>query len=144
MRTRRTALVAAVLFMSTGCSIKILAKRVEKQGDKMADTICGCDVLADALEEGAGGSCEDFFGFYEFGGCEIDALELDKKASRESLSCALEGLEEVNNCLDKNFECSLESDSYETCLNKADEMDCPELPDEVNDALEKCYIDDYD
>ena len=141
MRSQKLALLAGIVLLSTGCSVKNLANRIEKQNAKMADTICSCDEIADAFEGAGLGSCEDLFTSFEFTDCQLDALETDKKASKETLSCQLELLEDANNCLDDKFECSADSTAYEECTD-LDYESCPELPESVYAELEKCNPDE--
>ena len=130
-----TLVIGLALFMGSGCSIKGLVKKLEKEADKQADIVCEC-LDGDAKDECYSSSDVDYTD------CQIDALKEDAKASREHLKCTLDVMKDMTKCYEDNIDCD-DPQSTLTCLDKlADLEDCEELPEAVQEALAECYQDE--
>jgi hypothetical protein len=128
-----TLVIGLALFLSSGCSIKSLVKQIEKESDKQADLVCGC--LSGAEQD----VCYDLSSGFNWGDCEIDAFKEDRSASKETLNCMLDEMKDATDCIESNLDCE-DSTSIESCY-ATNGTECPELPSEVQEALNACSSD---
>jgi hypothetical protein len=132
-----TLFILSIALLGSGCSISSLVDKSNKEAEKTADIICGeCgDLFPDFLE------CEDQFGraLIRDDSCTIEALEVDKNASRETLNCLIDAQQDYNKCLKDRLDCT-DPNSWEPCQDIINDAidDCPELPKAVIDELARC------
>ncbi|MFO7563857.1 MAG: hypothetical protein R6X02_14520 [Enhygromyxa sp.] len=137
MRSRASLLLSSLALLSSGCSVSSLIDKSNKEAEKTADIICGeCgDLFPDFAE------CEDLFGrqLLRDDDCTVEALEIDKDASRETLNCMIDAQKDYNKCLEDKLDCN-DPLSWSSCEDIVDQAidDCPQLPQAVQEALAEC------
>ncbi|HVI00051.1 MAG TPA: hypothetical protein VM869_15145 [Enhygromyxa sp.] len=130
-------LCLSIAVLGSGCSISSLLEKSNEEAEKTVDIICGeCgDLFPDFAE------CEDLFGgqFLDDDDCTVEALELDKDASRETLNCIIDAQKDYNACLEDKLDCG-DPNSWTPCQDIIDDAveSCPELPNQVQEALAAC------
>lgn len=135
MRSHALCLIVALL--GCGCSISSLLEQSNEEADKTVDIICNeCgDLFPDFAE------CEELFGgqFLDDDDCTVEALELDKDASRETLECIIDAQKDYNACLEAELDCS-DPNGWMACEDIIDDAvdSCPRLPSQVEEALARC------
>ncbi|MEO1174975.1 MAG: hypothetical protein AAFX94_23410 [Myxococcota bacterium] len=139
---KRIAFLMGVAALGTGCGSDpsdTYSDIIEELNEAFA-RICECseDVAV----------CTDFFTFdasIAEDPCVVDAFALDEDGSQETLDCTLELAEDFNDCVEDNLSCSDES-STNACLDQLEspETECPDLPADVEAALEACDVDVLD
>jgi hypothetical protein len=135
------ALLPALALFAGGCSVSSLLNKIEDESDKVVDLICEC-----GIENINGMTCEETFTVSLFGGadrdCVEDALNVDKESSRENLECSLDVMKEYRKCIEDNLVCD-DPASYSGCASIFEDFNaCPQVSDEVNNAVGECFPDD--
>ncbi len=142
MARRLVALLPVLALLGSGCTISSLLDKIDDESDKVVTLVCdecGIEMLN-------GQSCEEALSVTLFEGadrdCIIDALNIDKSGSKESLECSLDVLKEYTSCVEDNLACE-DPASYSECAALFDGYnECPQVSTEVNEAVGKCYGDD--
>lgn len=138
---RRAPSLALFVSLTAGCSVNSLLNQMEAESDKSIDLACDCtNVFPDRA------ACEAQFGSFlsPFDReCLEDALALDKKASKKSLECIVDQHREYNDCLEEMLDCN-DGNSWQGCQDIISANECPQLPAEVQTALQPCGKNDDD
>lgn len=132
-RRVRPSHLALLTVLAAGCSPASLLDKIDAEFQEAGEIGCDCPGVDQA-------ACQaNFTSLFSFldRACLEDALDLDRKASKETLKCFLDHMKGVNRCLEDNFQCSDAAASVMLCdPNPSD--DCPPVPPEVNAAIQAC------
>lgn len=138
-RVRLVATLSLGLLLGVGCSFSSLLDALEREYEETEEIVCACSgSYFEYACEGLLASHPDFDD-----PCVIDAFELDKEASEESLDCSLHARKSYNDCMKVELDCSdfntYGSGDANNCRSQLDNLnECPELPTAVQTALNKC------
>ena len=134
-RARVVACLSLWLLLGSGCSIASLLDDIEREHEKSNAVVCACTTQLYEL------TCEGFIDDHldPNDTCVVEALELDKEASKETLNCWLEVQKSHTECLEAEVDC-LDYDTYLNSCNErlSDLQECPDLPPGVQQALNLC------
>ncbi len=134
-RVRLVASLSLGLLLGVGCSFSSLLNDLEREYETTEEIVCACTTPLYVF------ACEGLLdGHLDFDQqCVVDALEIDKEASKETLNCRLDAQKAYNDCLKDELDC-LDFDTYaNNCLYARDDLElCPELPTAVQEELDKC------
>ena len=124
-----------ILLLTSACSVADLVAESEREADRAVAALCDACIASEAERD----ECEADFAWrpYEDAECVVEALDIDKQRSRETLECVLEVQRDYTACVKREFMC--DPDSYAACEALKDGVrDCPELPPSVVEALLRC------
>lgn len=138
---KRTApLVSLFVLLAGGCSVGSKLDKIDAELAEVADLVCSCDVLyPTAFPDEA--ACKSTFGSpFDFveRDCFEDALNEDKKASRETLDCFLDIMEGYSECARSVFSCTEAVDPAPCNEMLAGIETCPQFTAPVQTKLQTC------
>ncbi len=139
MARKLAALIPVLALLAGACTTSSLLNKIDDESEKVVTLVCdecGIEMLN-------GQSCEDALSVALFDGadrdCIVDALNIDKSGSKESLECSLDVLKEYTSCIEENLACE-DPASYSECAALFEGYsDCPQVSTEVNEAIGACY-----
>ena len=90
--------------IACGCSVADLVEESKREADRGVAALCDACVETEDERE----MCEADFYWRPFDDveCVVEALDIDKKRSRETLECILDSQREYTACLANDFECN--------------------------------------